>query len=32
MKTPLVIHIVHLALKAAEHLHAILHSIGHLVK
>jgi hypothetical protein len=32
MKTLLAIHLVHFVLKAAEHLHTILHSIGHLVK
>jgi len=32
MKTLLAIHLFHFALKAAEHLHAILHCIGHLVK
>lgn len=32
MKTLLVIQIIHLVLKAAEHLQSILHSIGHLVK
>jgi hypothetical protein len=32
MKTLLAIHLVQLVLKAAEHLHTILHSIGHLVK
>jgi hypothetical protein len=32
MKTLLAIHIIQFALKAAEHLHAILNTIGHLVK
>jgi hypothetical protein len=32
MKTLLAAHLFHFALKAAEHLHAIIHSIGHLVK
>ena len=32
MKTLLAVHLVHFALRAAEHLHAILHLIGHLVK
>jgi len=32
MKTLLAVHIFHFAVKVAEHLHAILHSLGHLVK
>lgn len=32
MKTLLAIQLIHLAVKAAEHLGALLHSIGHLVK
>nr|MCS3815657.1 hypothetical protein [Mucilaginibacter sp. X4EP1] len=32
MKTFLVIHIVHITLKALNHLEAIIHSFGHLVK
>jgi hypothetical protein len=32
MKTILLIHLVHLAAAALQHLEAIIHSIGHLIK
>jgi len=32
MKTLLAIQLIHMAVKAAEHLQTILHSIGHLIK
>jgi len=31
MKTLVAIHLLHLAVKAAEHISSVLHSIGHLI-